>query len=201
MRREPMNFFEDIVPTLQQRKLETLAIGIAAFSLVVLGDYLTPEALSFSVFYLVPVGVFVWFFSKREAWLVAVASALVWPMDHLMRSDFDYFRSLQFYWEVAARFGFYSVFIISSLTIRRYIDQLKVVNAELTSALAEVRQLKGLLPICASCKKIRDESDQWVVMEKYIQSRTDARFSHGLCPECMKKLYPEAYDKMMKERK
>ena len=64
-------------------------------------------------------------------------------------------------------------------------------NEELTKALAEVKTLSGLLPICASCKKIRDDSGYWEQIEEYITERSDTQFSHGICPECMKKLYPE----------
>jgi DNA-binding response OmpR family regulator len=52
---------------------------------------------------------------------------------------------------------------------------------------AEVRQLEGLLPICAYCKKIKDEEDTWHHVESYIAQRTDANFSHGFCPECYSK--------------
>ncbi len=67
-------------------------------------------------------------------------------------------------------------------------------NDELTQALSEVRKLSGLLPICASCKRIRDDSGYWEQIEGYISERSDAQFSHGLCPECLKKLYPEYTD-------
>ncbi len=53
--------------------------------------------------------------------------------------------------------------------------------------------LEGILPVCASCKKIRDEKDQWHQIEAYITDRSDAHFSHGLCPECAEKLYPEFF--------
>jgi hypothetical protein len=62
---------------------------------------------------------------------------------------------------------------------------------ELKKALAEVKTLSGLLPICASCKKIRDDKGYWSRIEKYVGDRSDARFSHSICPECAKKLYPE----------
>lgn len=61
---------------------------------------------------------------------------------------------------------------------------------ELENALATIKTLRGMLPICASCKKIRDEKGAWKEVEAYIGERTDAQFSHGVCPECMKKLYP-----------
>lgn len=64
-------------------------------------------------------------------------------------------------------------------------------RAQLQDALAQVRTLRGLLPICSSCKKIRDDSDQWVDVEDYIHDRSEADFSHGICPQCAGKLYPE----------
>jgi len=62
---------------------------------------------------------------------------------------------------------------------------------ELQEALNKVKLLSGLLSICASCKKIRNESGQWEVLETYIRNRSAADFSHGLCLECLQKLYPQ----------
>jgi PAS domain S-box-containing protein len=63
--------------------------------------------------------------------------------------------------------------------------------AELQTTLAEVKVLKGFIPICASCKQIRDDQGFWDQIENYITRHSDAHFSHGICPDCMKKLYPE----------
>jgi HAMP domain-containing protein len=62
---------------------------------------------------------------------------------------------------------------------------------ELQAALASVHQLQGLLPICSGCKMIRDDQGYWKQIESYLGTHADVRFSHGLCPECLKKLYPE----------
>jgi PAS domain S-box-containing protein len=62
---------------------------------------------------------------------------------------------------------------------------------QLQDALAEVKQLSGLLPICASCKKIRDDKGYWNQIEEYITVHSEAEFSHSICPDCMKKLYPD----------
>jgi len=64
---------------------------------------------------------------------------------------------------------------------------------ELKQALSEVKTLRGFLPICANCKKIRDDSGYWTRIEAYIEEHSDAQFSHGICPECAKKLYPSYY--------
>lgn len=65
---------------------------------------------------------------------------------------------------------------------------------ELQEALAEVKTLSGMLPICASCKKIRDDGGYWNQLEAYISDRSEAEFSHGICPDCAKELYPGYYD-------
>ncbi len=62
---------------------------------------------------------------------------------------------------------------------------------ELQNALDDVRQLSGLLPICASCKKIRDDKGYWNLLESYISQHSEAVFTHSICPACIKKLYPD----------
>ena len=61
---------------------------------------------------------------------------------------------------------------------------------ELQTALADVRRLSGLLPICAYCKRIRDDQDYWKQIEQYVSEHTDAQFSHGICPECLETHLP-----------
>jgi two-component system, OmpR family, response regulator VanR len=62
---------------------------------------------------------------------------------------------------------------------------------QLRQALAEVKKLSGLLPICASCKRIRDDKGYWQQIEGYIRDHSEADFSHGICPECARRLYPD----------
>ncbi len=64
---------------------------------------------------------------------------------------------------------------------------------ELQTALEQVKTLKGLLPICASCKKIQDDQGDWVRLEEYLQKHTDARLTHDLCPDCATELYPDHF--------
>ena len=63
--------------------------------------------------------------------------------------------------------------------------------AELQEALAKIKTLTGLIPICAACKKIRDDKGYWSQVEEYIHAHSEAEFTHSICPECMKRLYPE----------
>jgi PAS domain S-box-containing protein len=65
---------------------------------------------------------------------------------------------------------------------------------ELQQAITEVKKLSGMLPICSSCKKIRDDQGYWTQIESYIRDHSEAEFSHSICPECAKKLYPTLYE-------
>ncbi len=65
---------------------------------------------------------------------------------------------------------------------------------ELQEALAQIKTLKGILPICAHCKKIRNDEDYWQQIEVYVRDHSEAKFSHSICPDCMKKFYPDYYE-------
>ena len=77
-------------------------------------------------------------------------------------------------------------------------QQLKNSNTKLDSAISEVSTLKGLLPICSSCNNIRDEKGNWNQIETYIRKHSQADFTHSICPDCVRKLYPEMYKKINK---
>ena len=79
---------------------------------------------------------------------------------------------------------------------KRYGSERDAVIVELQDAFAQIKTLTGLLPTCASCKKIRDTGGNWIQMESYIQDHSEAKFSHGLCPPCAKKLYPDMYNEL-----
>ena len=74
--------------------------------------------------------------------------------------------------------------------IKQAEEQREKIIAELQEALDKIKTLKGLIPICASCKKIRDDQGYWNNVESYIKSHAEVEFTHGICPDCMKKLYP-----------
>ena len=81
---------------------------------------------------------------------------------------------------------------ILDITARRQVEeQREKLIEELQKALSEVKTLQGFLPICSYCKKIRDDKGYWSQIESYIHKHSDAQFSHGICPECIKKNYPD----------
>lgn len=81
---------------------------------------------------------------------------------------------------------------IQDITARKQAEEaLQKVNAELRAALEEVNQLRGILPICSYCKRIRDGRDYWDQLESYMARRAGAQFSHGVCPDCMHRVTSE----------
>lgn len=78
--------------------------------------------------------------------------------------------------------------------LRRLNNELHFRNEELESALTKIKTLSGLLPICAGCKKIRDDDGYWQDVAVYIRDHSEAEFSHGLCPDCAQELFPDYYD-------
>ena len=90
--------------------------------------------------------------------------------------------------------------VSSALALKKEMDcrkaregELRRSNDELQKALREVKVLRGLIPICASCKKIRNDGGFWQQLEEYIGEHSEAEFSHGICQPCVEKLYPGVY--------
>jgi len=84
--------------------------------------------------------------------------------------------------------------IIRDITERKGIEEEREkLLLDLQHALAKVKTLSGLLPICSACKKIRDDKGYWNQIESYIRDHSEAEFTHSICPECSKKLYGKVY--------
>jgi DNA-binding NarL/FixJ family response regulator len=75
----------------------------------------------------------------------------------------------------------------------RYAIEREKLSADLRNAMARIKTLSGLLPICAACKNIRDDKGFWHQVEEYVRAHADVEFTHGLCPKCAAKLYPDYY--------
>ena len=78
--------------------------------------------------------------------------------------------------------------------LKTEIDERQKLISKLEKALREIKALSGILPICSHCKKIRDDKGYWNQLESYVRDHSDAEFSHGICPECMRKFYPDMSD-------
>ena len=82
-------------------------------------------------------------------------------------------------------------FFDTLLKLEQAEKKLQKKNTELEKSIKEVKILEGLFPICSSCKSIRDDDGKWNEIARYIEKKSDATFSHSLCPDCFTKLYPD----------
>lgn len=172
----------------------------AAILLLVVGclDHITGRKLGFFVFYFLPISVAGWYCGTRMALLFAAAASIVWFIVEQF-SGFPFSSELYRYWNGGVRLVAFVIIAVVMSRIRVAIDREKELNEELSQRIAEVKQLGGLLPICANCKNIRDDKGYWHRVESFVRQHSDAKFSHSICPVCMEKLYPEFESKLPKE--
>lgn len=91
--------------------------------------------------------------------------------------------------------------VLREQELEKYHEERERLILELQEALAKVKTLSGFFPICASCKKIRDDKGYWEQIETYVSEHSEALFTHSICPECAKKLYPEYYENIWGKKK
>jgi PAS domain S-box-containing protein len=92
----------------------------------------------------------------------------------------------------------YTVALLQDISKRKQVQKERSdLIIKLQDSIAQIRTLSGLIPICSSCKKIRDDKGYWNEVERYIGQHSEAEFTHGICPDCMKKLYPEYADEVL----
>ncbi len=175
-------------PSLSPKTGVTASLTITL--LVAWMDYLTGLDLEFSAFYILPVLLAAWFAGRRWAVALAVVNAVAWsavdfggghPHPRMFYALWEFLNHVSVYLLVAATVG----------GLRLAIARQQASNLELSHALEEVVELKGLLPVCAWCHKVRDDQGYWGQLETYIEARTHASFTHGICPDCQARVMAE----------
>jgi hypothetical protein len=151
-----------------------LVLMITGIALIVaISDYFTGPDVRFPIFYVIPVLMAAWKNKKFLAYGIAVALPLLRLFYYIPWHQNDPFSIMS----VNALIRIFVLMLIAYLIDRTAHQQ------------NQLKVLKGLLPICASCKKIRNEKGDYQQMESYITAHSQAKFSHTLCPECGTKLY------------
>jgi len=161
-----------------------------ALSVLVLGytDYITGYEFGFFVFYFLPIAIAAWKLGFTSSCLISILSSIVWFLSDIYSSHL--YSSIAFaFWNTIIRFLSFLIIAYSTSKIRLLLTKEPEIAQELRDALSQIKTLSGLIPICASCKKIRDDKGYWNQLEAFIQEHSGAEFSHGICPDCMKKLY------------
>ena len=185
MIRESVNSFHLYLTERHQNSL--LACWIALSCLILAIDYFTGSVIQFPFMFVVPVGLAAWY---NGAWS-GLAFAVILPLIRL------YFTTIfpvpwGFPVSVANAAIRMAILVGYALLIAQIAKQKKGLERELDI-------LEGILPVCSFCKKIRDESSIWHPMENFITARSEASFSHSLCPECKERHYGDFLRQRKKE--
>lgn len=187
-----------------------LIVAGAIITVVVIGyvDYVTGTDISFSIFYLLPITAVAWHVGKGAGTVISLESSLALLLTDVMGGG-RYSNPSVPYWNAAMGLGIFLIITIilsllrdmylhleekvnektAALTLeidrRKQLEQVEVrMILQLEEAIANIKTLHGLLPICAWCKKIRTDSGYWEHIEAYVKEHSEADFTHGICPEC-----------------
>jgi len=153
---------------------------IVLSAIVLTIDYATGPVVEFPIVFVVPVILSSWYSGIK--WGIALAFLL--PIGRIIEK--------YFLWEPSISL----LIILVNAAIRMCVlTGIAFMVNHVVSLTREIKVLKGILPTCSACKKIRDPSGQWQEMETYISKHSDAHFSHGICDECKRRLYPELFKK------
>jgi len=153
-------------------------VAIAALLLVI--EYLTGELIEFPITFVIPVILASWFCAPHIGYSFAIGMAVV-------RLSFD------FVWDSPSILR--SMIIINGMINAGVLLFIAFITGKAFRLTREVKLLHGILPTCCFCKKIRDQDNKWRAIEVYIEKRTDAQFSHGICPECAELHYGDVLHK------
>lgn len=175
-----------ITEKVQQWLVGILVVLAAAVFIL---DLLTPLGVAVGVLYAALVLLSLWSPWPRLPLMVALGCTMLTILGFFLSA------SSGILWMAIANRGLalLSIWIIASLCLlhtRADRERDRLIR-ELTDALEQVQTLRGLLPTCASCKKVRDDKGYWNRLELYVEAHSQALFTHTLCPECEKKWFPE----------
>lgn len=160
-----------------------MTVGCSALAFVIFSlDVITPLGVAGGVPYILVVLVAMWSPSKSLPLSAAVCGTGLTILGFYLSPAGGEL------WKVLENRGLaiFAIWTVAILSLKQ-----RTIYEEKEKALREVKTLSGFLPICASCKNIRDDSGYWKQIESYISQNSEAQFSHSICPDCAKKLYPD----------
>ncbi len=170
---------------LEQRSVpSTLLLAGGLLALIGYIDHVAPTEVAFLLFYLVPIFIITWRFDNPWGYAAGIVSAAVWAAGEYSASEASLWVAG---WNILVEVGLFLTFAALIGSLHENLITQRTLNRRLEEAVAEVKRLSGLLPICAWCKRIRDSNGEWHQMEDYIRSHADVSITHGICPECKEK--------------
>jgi len=154
-------------------------------------DWLTGYEIDFFMFYFLPVALGAWFFGLGASCTLAVVCSVVWAGADIL-SGHEYTSHFYAVWNNLIRFISFLAMGWSVYRIHYLLAHEREITEALNLSLAEIKILEAIIPICAQCKKIRNEEGHWQQLESYLREHAKTQFSHGYCPECAKNALKEA---------
>lgn len=164
-------------------------IGLLLNLIIGVIDYLTGYEVGMGVFYLLPIGLLSWLINRKAGIIMSVIGTVT-----IISADILAGKVIQNYfvdsWNLFVHFSFFTIVVYLIYQEKMTSDKNEILIPKLQKALDEIKALSGLLSICSTCKKIRDDNGQWKQIDLFISDNTNAEFSHSICPECREHLYP-----------
>lgn len=169
-----------------------LAVVIAGLATgIFLVDFLTPNGVAIGVLYAALVLVSLWSPDRRFTLMVTGTGMILTVLGFFCSPPAETF------WVAITNraLALLAIGVTAALSLlrKRDFEEQATLLRQLRDVLAQARTLRGLVPVCASCKRIRDAAGAWHDMETYVQAHSEARFSHGICPGCQDDLYGRLY--------
>jgi hypothetical protein len=171
------------VDTLRRRPWAVLA-GIAAVTLLGLADYFTSEAVDFEILFFAPVAFVAWAEGTKGALGVACFAVAAGMVTEVVLGRLSS-APLLTAWDATSHLLAFGA-VIGFISTRATLHERERLIERLQQANDEIKTLRGLLPVCAWCARIRDDErgGRWEKLEIYVSQRSEAEFTHGICPEC-----------------
>ena len=184
-----MKFLEELALKTQGDSRKTAGLCLLIGLMVLALDFASPRGIVTPVLYVVVVLLSLWSPDPRLTWIAAIAASILAVLGFFISP-----LGTELWIAVCNRLiELFAVWVTAALSLqRKYLMARGLAEQRLRlEALEQLKVLQGVLPICAGCKKIRDDQGAWNQMEAYIRDHSEAEFSHGLCPECTTRMYPE----------
>jgi hypothetical protein len=190
----------DILMTIQRQPKWALKAGcLVSLAVAGLADYLTADDLSMTAFYLLPLSFAAWFVSRSFGLVLAVAGATTYLANEVF--EMSPHRPSVIVLDTFVEGAVFVTLVLLLDALKRHLEGERHARAVAEEALANVRILSSILPMCSSCKKIRDEPDGvWLPFDVYLLQHSETRVSHDVCPDCMATLYPEQFKSLQAKK-
>lgn len=159
-----------------------LLLGIISVGLIAYFQWLCGYEISFFIFYALPIGVVVWFSSRVSGIFIAFMSAIAWFVSDV-EAGHHYSSRWIGCWDASVRGVFFIFVALACPAIRQQLEKNR----------READLLRGVLAICNSCRRLRDQSECWSPIETYIRQHSNAEVKQTLCPDCARKAHSEGF--------